>query len=284
VFCNFSEKILSDVQPKSLLICNANRSFELSLWIEANKKSIKTVLLPYQEIELHPARFLSLCHGNFDMALVLSDYSAKMLRKLNSDLMIKVVGFPTVYKTREIPIKHHSKDKKLTFLYIAGSTAIEIYASKLLKEIFYSRNDFIFKLRLHPSGQDYQQEFDWVPLEYISNPRQSSLINDINDADVLLTIGSTVAIDAIFAKKLLIWLTPEEIKKELTGHPLRSQTLSDLEILSSKSFDIIYSQLKDEKFYNSAIEKQLQKLNNAGYNSNYFDEVSNAIKKLIEIN
>ena len=60
--------ILKKVRPRCLVIGNGNRPFEFSLWAEARARGIATVLLPYLEISLHPARFLSLCRGAFDLA------------------------------------------------------------------------------------------------------------------------------------------------------------------------------------------------------------------------
>ena len=86
--------ILQGVRPECLVIANGNRPSEFSLFVEAKARGIATVLLPFAEINLKPARFLSLCRGAFDLVLPFSEHSAAAIRNLRQGVAIEVVGFP----------------------------------------------------------------------------------------------------------------------------------------------------------------------------------------------
>ncbi len=83
LYRGLARSILRKCRTKCLVIGNANRPFELALWAEATGSGVKTVLLPYQEMEMHPARMFSLCRGRFSHFLPFSEYSAARIRELN---------------------------------------------------------------------------------------------------------------------------------------------------------------------------------------------------------
>ena len=78
-----ARSIFNKVRPKCLVIGNANRPLEFSLWAEAKAKGVVTVLLPYTEITLKHTRFLSLCRGASDLVLPFSKSSAAQMRRLS---------------------------------------------------------------------------------------------------------------------------------------------------------------------------------------------------------
>ena len=84
--------ILQGVRPECLVIANGNRPSEFSL-VEAKARGIATVLLPFAEINLKPARFLSLCRGAFDLVLPFSEHSAAAIRNLRQGVAIAMMGF-----------------------------------------------------------------------------------------------------------------------------------------------------------------------------------------------
>ena len=129
--------ILKRVRPKCLVIGNANRPLEFSLWAEARAHGIATVLLPYAEINLKPARFLSLCRGDFDLVLPFSDYSASQMRKLKHNVQVEVVGFPVGFASTDIDESEVDKKgpRRRSVLYIAGNN-FETAAAKLIHEAF----------------------------------------------------------------------------------------------------------------------------------------------------
>ena len=96
-----ARSILNKVRPKCLVIGNANRPLEFSLWAEAKAKGVATVLLPYTEITLKPTRFLSLCRGAFDLVLPFSESSAAQMRRLRPNVATVVVGFPVGFGAAE---------------------------------------------------------------------------------------------------------------------------------------------------------------------------------------
>ena len=152
--------ILKRVRPKCLVIGNANRPLEFSLWAEARAHGIATVLLPYAEINLKPARFLSLCRGDFDLVLPFSDYSASQMRKLKHNVQVEVVGFPVGFASTDIDGSEVDEKgpRRRSVLYIAGNN-FETAAAKLIHEAFGESNDLLLRVRPHPrKGQNKRYE------------------------------------------------------------------------------------------------------------------------------
>lgn len=282
VYCAFANKILNKIQPECLLICNVNRSFELALWTEAKARGIKTVFLPYNEIELHPARFFSLCRGDFDLALVFSKYSSKQMQVLNKNINLKVVGFPTVIN-KSLLINNNKKRAKQVVLYIAGSDVEESFNASLLKECFKERYDIALKVRLHPNAMHFKEKFSWLGSENISNYKTSSLEEDVANASAVVTVNSTVSLDAILAGKPVIWITPPLMKTRLSQHPYRVQKLSNLEASSSQALTIILDHIfNNKRLYESEKKYQFTQICNAGYDRDWFNHVKDALNEYLQ--
>ena len=146
--------ILKKVRPKCLVIGNGNRPLELSLWAEARAQGIATVLLPYAEINLKPARFLSLCRGDFDLVLPFSDYSAGQMRKLKHNVQVEVVGFPVGFASTDVDdsVLDKTGARRRNVLYIAGNN-FETAAAKLIREAFGHSTDLRLRVRPHPRSR-----------------------------------------------------------------------------------------------------------------------------------
>ena len=160
--------ILKKIRPKCLVIGNGNRPLELSLWAEARAQGIATVLLPYAEINLKPARFLSLCRGNFDLILPFSDYSADQIRKLRHNVQFEVVGFPAGFASADVDdsVLDKTGARRRNVLYIAGNN-FETAAAKLIREAFGHSTDLRLRVRPHPrsrknKGPTPSELFGWL--------------------------------------------------------------------------------------------------------------------------
>ena len=280
--------ILKRARPKCLVIGNANRPLEFSLWAEARAHGIATVLLPYAEINLKPARFLSLCRGDFDLVLPFSDYSASQLRKLKHNVQVEVVGFPVGFASTDIDGSgvDENGSRRRSVLYIAGNN-FETAAAKLIYEAFGESNDLLLRVRPHPrKGQNKRSEpselFGWLGPTCISDPEQVELAQDIALSDVVITIRSTAALEAMIAGVPLVWLSPLGYREELERTPLRMQRLGLLEVTSAAELRIIIDKLLgDESERKRVVEEQWSRLRAAGYDRNYFNKVSSALRQLV---
>jgi hypothetical protein len=281
--------ILKKVRPKCLVIGNANRPLEFSLWAEAKAHGIATVLLPYAEINLKPARFLSLCRGDFDLVLPFSDYSASQMRKLKHTVQVEVVGFPVGFAS--IDIDESEVDKKgprrRSVLYIAGNN-FETAAAKLIHEAFGDSTDLRLRVRPHPrkgpnKGCEPGELFGWLDPTCISDPEHIELAEDIALSDVVITIRSTAAIDAMIAGAPLVWLSPLAYREELERAPLRMQRLGLLEVTTSIELRTVVNKLLDDESERKRIvEEQWSRLRASGYDRNYFYKVSSALRQLVD--
>jgi hypothetical protein len=276
--------IIEKVQPKCLVIGNANRPFEFSLWAEAKARSIATVLLPFAEINLKPARILSLCRGAFDLALPFSEYSARQLCRLSPNVSIEVVGYPkdgdVVSVTNET--SEASLHKRQNILYVSGNN-FESSASQILKGAFQGWDNGL-RVRLHPRNRESEIRhlFDWLNPDRFSNPLDTTLAEDIANARVVIAVRSTAALDALFAGAPLILLTPPAHRHELEKHPIRKQRLALLEASTSGQLRaIVRSLLDDGSERKRVVEAQWSRLQAAGYNKDYFDAVRSALRGFI---
>jgi hypothetical protein len=276
--------ILEKVRPTSLVIGNGNRPFELSLWAAAKKQGIATILLPYAEINLKPARFLSLCRGAFDLVLPFSDYSANQIRKLRADVAIKVVGFPTgcnAIQTDDVPKPKLPGARDV--LYISGNN-FEDEASEIVRQAFIECHDLNLRVRLHPRnrGSEIRKRFDWLAEDHFSDSLHTPLADDIANSDVVIMVRSTVALDALFAGVPVVWLSPDAYRDELERHPIRSQKLALLDASTpSELRTVIERLLNDEAERKRVVEEQGARLRAAGYNRNYYSAVTSALRHFV---
>ena len=280
--------ILKKIRPKCLVIGNGNRPLELSLWAEARAQGIATVLLPYAEINLKPARFLSLCRGNFDLILPFSDYSADQIRKLRHNVQFEVVGFPAGFASTDVDdsVLDKTGARRRNVLYIAGNN-FETAAAKLIREAFGHSTDLRLRVRPHPrsrknKGPIPSELFGWLDQIGLSDPDRVKLSEDIAYSDVVITIRSTAAIDAMMAGVPLVWLSPLAYRKELEHAPLRMQRLGLLEATTSIELRMIINKLlDDESERKRVVEEQWSQLRAGGYNRNYFNKVRSALRRLV---
>ena len=280
--------ILKRVRPKCLVIGNANRPLEFSLWVEARAQGVATVLLPYAEINLKPARFLSLCRGDFDLVLPFSDYSASQMRKLKHTIQVEVVGFPVGFASTDIDESEVDKKgpRRRSVLYIAGNN-FETAAAKLIHEAFGDSTDLRLRVRPHPRkrpNKRYEpgEQFGWLDPTCISDPEHVELAEDIALSDVVITIRSTAAIEAMIAGVPLVWLSPLSYREELERAPLRVQGLGSLEVTTSIELHTIVNKLLDDVSERKrVVEEQWSRLRAAGYDRNYFNKVNSALRQLV---
>jgi hypothetical protein len=274
---------LKRVRPKCLVIGNANRPLEFSLWVEARAQGVATVLLPYAEINLKPARFLSLCRGDFDLVLPFSDYSASQMRKLKHTIQVEVVGFPVGFASTDID--ENEVDKKGP-----RRRSVLILPNTETAAAAYSRGAWIFDrfaARMRPHLENRSKSFNRVSCwmadpTCISDPELVELAKDIALSDVVITIRSTAAVEAMIAGVPLVWLSPLSYREELERTPLRMQRLGLLEVTSSIELRIIIDKLLgDESERKRVVEEQWSRLRAAGYDRNYFNKVSSALRQLV---
>ena len=279
--------ILKKVRPKCLVIGNGNRPFELSMWAEARARGIATVLLPYLEISLGPARFLSLCRGAFDLVLPFSEYSAAQMRKLRPDIAAEVVGFPAcIYSVDADSVVKKKASIGRDILYVAGTTPVEELAAEILREAFADCSDLRLRVRLHPRRREAEMHvlFGWLSRDCISDPVRTKLVDDIAMSDVMVTIGSTVAFDAMIAGVPTVWLTPKTAREKLELHPIRRQKLALIEATSSVELRMIVQKLIDDQNERKrVVEEQWSRLRVAGYNRDYFAAVRSALRRVVGV-
>jgi len=285
--------VLRRVRPKCLVIGNGNRPLEFSLWAEARALGIATVLLPYAEINLKPPRFLSLCRGDFDLVLPLSEYSAAQMRKLKHDVQLVVVGFPVGFESVDIDegAVEKSGSRGRDVLYIAGNN-FEAAAAEIMRGAFENSTDLRLRVRPHPRSRglarnkrsEASELFGWLDPDCMSDPEHTELAEDIASSDVVIAIRSTAAIDAMIAGVPLVWLSPLPYREELERAPLRMQKLGSLEATTSIELrKIVTRLLDDERERKRVVEEQWSRLRAAGYDRDYFNTVRSALRQLVGV-
>jgi hypothetical protein len=281
--------ILNKVRPKCLVIGNANRPLEFSLWAEAKAIGVTTVLLPYTEITLKPTRFLSLCRGAFDLVLPFSESSAAQMRRLKPDVATVVVGFPVGFGTLETddPGEEESAEmsgEPLQLTYFAG-TNFEAGAAELLREALASSTGFRLRVRLHPrAGNEGREVFDWLGPEDFSDPHLITLTDDIKRSGVALAVRSTAAIETMIAGVPCVWLSPASAREQLKFSTLRAQNLTPLEASTPGELRAILERLRDIEGERERIaDHQFVRLRAVGYDRDYFDLVASALRRLVGV-
>jgi hypothetical protein len=285
VFRRGSRAILREVKPECVVIANGNRPFEFALFAEAKARRIATVLLPFAELNPKPARFLSLCRGGFDLALPFSDHSAGEIRKLRKDAAVEVVGFPGGLLARdqgETPERPAGGARDV--LYVCGNN-FEQEAAALLRAAFADAPELRLRVRLHPRNdrEEMRKLFGFVADELISDPARTSLAEDIASADITIMVRSTVALEAMFAGKPLIWLSPAEHRAEFADHPLRRQKLALFDAATAEELrEIVQKLMVDEEERRRVAEEQWSRLRAAGYRPGYYEAVKQALRSLVD--
>jgi hypothetical protein len=248
------------------------------------------VLLPFAELNLKPARFLSLCRGAFDLALPFSEYSAQQLRRIRPDIVAEVVGIPFGQDPQGADatgrtLRHHEQAiAPASALYICGNN-FEEEAVTLLREAFSDEADLSLRVRLHPRSRDAEarQLFAWLPDTNVSDPLFTSLAEDIASSPVAITVRSTAALEVMAAGVPLLWLTPPGHRDQIDTHPLRAQKLSALDAESAAELRrTLRKLLKDAPQRQRLSQQQFHRLQAAGYNRNYFDAVTAALRRLVD--
>jgi hypothetical protein len=272
--------ILKKVRPKCLVIGNGNRPFEFSLWAEARAGGVATVLLPFADINLKPARLFSLCRGDFDLVLPFSEYSALQMRKLRPDVSVQVVGFPPSFNTTDTEAVTEKNGTNV--LYISGNN-FEEAASGLIREAFEDCEGLRLRVRLHPRnrGSEIRELFGWLDKDHISDPLETSLADDIANSDVVVAVRSTTALDAMIARVPMVWLSPRAHREELERHPIRQQKLALFDATTSIELRTVVQMLvNDEDERRRVVEEQWSRLIAGGYCGNYFNAVRAALSRL----
>ena len=281
--------ILSRVRPKCLVIGNGNRPLEFALWAEAKARGVTTVLLPYTEITLKPARFLSLCRGDFDLVLPFSESSAVQIRRLRPSVETTVVGFPVGFNAAsedaskdEEPAKSDAGPR--VALYFAG-TNFEEGAAELMREAFRGSSGLRLRVRLHPrSSAEGRSIFNWLDAKSISDPHEVDLADDIGKSAVVLAVRSTAAIEAMIAGVPCIWLSPASAREQLKFSTLRAQDLTPLEASTPEELRAILERLRDSDGERQRIvEHQWGRLRKVGYDRDYFNLTATALRRAVGV-
>jgi hypothetical protein len=282
VYRRVAREILKRVKPECVVIANGNRPFEFALFAEARARGLPTVLLPFAELNPKPARFLSLCRGRFDLALPFSEHSAEELRKLRKDAVIEVVGFPSGGATDQADAVEG--DEGGGILYIGGNN-FEAEAAAMLREALSEAPELKLRVRPHPRNDQAEMRalFDFVAPGRISDPNETSLAADLAAADVVVMVRSTVALDAMFAGKPLVWLSPPEHRAAFDDHPIRRQALALYDASSPAELRAALRKLAgDPEERQHAAAEQWSRLAAAGYRQGYYEAVRAALRRLVD--
>jgi hypothetical protein len=275
--------ILRKVRPKCLVIGNGNRPFELALWAEAKARNIATVLLPYAEIYLNSARFISLCRGDFDLALPFSENSAAELRKVRPDINVTVVGFPVgtqLHAGVRVTSSEHRDGADVIF--VAGNH-FQVEAAEILREAFAVHSSLRLRVRPHPRSDisSVRELFDWLPTNRIGDPQQSDIVHDIAAADAMITVRSTSTIDALILDVPVIWLSPAARRCELEKSGIRERKLAMLQPETGEELRAVLEKLfLEEGERERVLSWQRSRLRALGYDRNYFELVRSALRQL----
>jgi hypothetical protein len=243
------------------------------------------VLLPFAELNPKPARFLSLCRGGFDLALPFSDHSASEIRKLRKDAAVEVVGFPIgvlAADPEDPPVGVEQRGRDV--IYICGNN-FEDEASSILRAAFADTPELRLRVRLHPRNdrEEMRKLFGFVPDELISDPARTSLSEDIASADIAIMVRSTVALDAMFAGKPLIWLSPAKHRADFEEHPVRRQKLALFDAATAEQLrEIVQKLTVDEEERQRVAEEQWSRLRAAGYRPGYYEAVKQSLRSLVD--
>jgi hypothetical protein len=125
--------------------------------------------------------------------------------------------------------------------------------------------------------------FSFVPDELISDPARTSLAEDVASADIAIMVRSTVALDAMFAGKPLIWLSPPQHRAEYEEHPIRRQKLALFDAATAEELrEIMQKLVADEKERQRVAEEQWSRLRAAGYRPGYDEAVRSALRRLVD--
>jgi hypothetical protein len=125
--------------------------------------------------------------------------------------------------------------------------------------------------------------FGWLSRDCISDPLRTKLVDDIVMSDVIITIRSTVALDAMIAGVPIVWLTPTTVRKEMEGHAFRGQKLRLLEATSSVELRMLVKKLLyDQNEHERVVEEQRSRLRASGHERDYFAAVRSALRRVVK--
>jgi hypothetical protein len=283
IYRRTARAVLRAAKPECLVIANGNRPFEFALFAEAKARRVATVLLPFAELNPKPARFLSLCRGAFDLSLPFSEYSASELRNLRAGARIEVVGFPS-----EVPAEDDEaspgEERRREILYVCGNN-FEEEAASIMREAFAGARDARLRVRLHPRNDAVATRalYDFVPDGNISDPNATPISEDIANADLAIMMRSTVALEAMFAGKPVVWLSPPACLADLADHPIRKQELALFDADAPAALREAVLKLADDRAERERVAKeQWRRLRAAGYDQDYYEAVRSALRRLVD--
>jgi hypothetical protein len=279
IFTSAARAVLRRVRPKCLLIANANRPFELALWSVARTMNIKTVLLPYQEINLKPGRLFSLCRGDFDLVLTYSNYSATQFRRLRRDVRVIAAGYPEQLEELSGEVSRSSRCPPVLYL---GGTVLESDAAPVLREAFERALLQPLRVRVHPRMDENVRcrLFGWLPLTCFTDAKQVDLAKDIRHCKLVVTVRSTAVLRAYFLGVPVIWLTPMALRAALSRNSLREQGLVVLEAFNASELrSTVERILNDEEERKRVVAAQCERLRRLGFVGDYFGVVTDAVRK-----
>jgi hypothetical protein len=285
VYRRVARAILKQAKPECVVIANGNRPFEFALFAEAKARGLPTVLLPFAELNPKPARFLSLCRGGFDLALPFSEHSAEELRKLRKDAAIEVVGFPGGGAKADHEDAPERGERSVGEILYIGGNNFEAEACGMLSEALADAPELKLRVRPHPRNDQAEMRalFDFVAPERISDPDETSLAADLAAADIVVMVRSTVALDAMFAGKPLVWLSPPQHRRAFEDHPIRKQALALYDVSTAAELRTALRKLAgDPEERRHVATEQWSRLSAAGYRQGYYEAVRAALRRLVD--
>jgi hypothetical protein len=277
--------ILRAVRPQVLLIANGNRPFEFALFAEAKATAISTVLIPFAELNPKPARFLSLCRGDFDLMLPFSEHSADVIRKLRTYPAVEVVGYPCEFIHSDADDQEPGEGDSFRILHICGNN-FEDEVSEMCRPALENAEACALRVRFHPRNdrEEIRRIFGWVSPDAFSHPAATALSEDLAWAHAVTLVRSTVALDAMFAGLPVILLSPTSRRSEVDSHPVRRQRLAVLEASGPTQLGSILERLARDKAERHRIrQEQWTRLRAAGYARDYYGAVEDALRRFVAV-
>lgn len=191
-----------------------NKSLEKSLLLGLNSQ-VKTI--GYQHSSITPRHFTFKLQGNEPEITPMPD-KVITVGEVTQQWLINTGNFPENKIQAGFSLRHNletkfnkksfvAKKAKLLFAFSSGYSEIS-QAIAFLKPIVKQYPEIIYRFRNHinfPFNQLDPNDQNWIDQHVEKGPR-NTLLEDIEWADIVVYISSTVALEALFCGAPVIWL------------------------------------------------------------------------------
>lgn len=232
-YLDLFEKFLdffSKFPPKEVIQLFEYGQIEKVILMAAKRNGIRTLAIQHGIIHDHHVDYMHqeiqstkepLGNPIADLTLTYGDFYKKVLTQSGNypPEKVFVIGNPTFYNIEEIKKNLSRKkilkkfdlpDKKIILLpadyaFTKSITNPERIILDLLEKNFKKENEILLLVRPHPGDFFNQVYLDKLYPSKIFKCSKGSLLEDVYISDLVITNGSTVAIDAAFFKKPIIY-------------------------------------------------------------------------------